>query len=209
MKLYWFAGVGELGCCLCITGEGDTQSFQRQRRSYRGTAYSWSLQNNILKLNSQVLLERIMTFERTVCHYFFFFLQRSSLWPPINMVGAVCKENPYYRRKDHTFKLTWALNITERESMLKVENQAISKYCIKHAMLEVWGFVDKVYKDCLLWQNVIACDRLFCCLCMSVSLDDGSQYLFAAFSREQQLKWVEELQNCTKSGSSSDSEDSE
>uniref|UniRef100_A0A8C8K4M3 Spectrin beta chain, non-erythrocytic 5 n=1 Tax=Oncorhynchus tshawytscha TaxID=74940 RepID=A0A8C8K4M3_ONCTS len=59
----------------------------------------------------------------------------SSLWPPINMVGAVCKENPYYRRKDHTFKLT---------------------------------------------------------------LDDGSQYLFAAFSREQQLKWVEELQNCTK-----------
>nr|XP_029543639.1 spectrin beta chain, non-erythrocytic 5 [Oncorhynchus nerka] len=71
--------------------------------------------------------------------------ERSSLWPPINMVGAVCKENPYYRRKDHTFKLT---------------------------------------------------------------LDDGSQYLFAAFSREQQLKWVEELQNCTKSGSSSDSEDS-
>ncbi|CAB1331140.1 unnamed protein product [Coregonus sp. 'balchen'] len=71
--------------------------------------------------------------------------ERSSLWPPINMVGAVCKENPYYRRKDHTFKLT---------------------------------------------------------------LDDGSQYLFAASSREQQLKWVEELQNCTKSESSSDSEDS-
>ncbi|KAJ7990930.1 hypothetical protein DPEC_G00291990 [Dallia pectoralis] len=31
--------------------------------------------------------------------------QKSSLWPPIDMVGAVCKDNPYYRRKDHTFKI--------------------------------------------------------------------------------------------------------
>ncbi|KAL0969732.1 hypothetical protein UPYG_G00231540 [Umbra pygmaea] len=71
--------------------------------------------------------------------------ERSSRWPPINMDGAVCKDNPYYRRKEHTFRLT---------------------------------------------------------------LVDGSQYLFAASNREQQLKWVEELQNCSKSGSSSDSSDS-
>ncbi|KAM6973270.1 spectrin beta chain, non-erythrocytic 5 [Aplochiton taeniatus] len=32
-------------------------------------------------------------------------VERTSRWPPINMAGAVCKENSYYRRKDHTFKL--------------------------------------------------------------------------------------------------------
>ncbi|XP_052001180.1 spectrin beta chain, non-erythrocytic 5 [Xyrauchen texanus] len=26
-------------------------------------------------------------------------------WPPINLAGAICKDNPYYRRKNHTFKL--------------------------------------------------------------------------------------------------------
>ncbi|XP_010891275.2 spectrin beta chain, non-erythrocytic 5 isoform X2 [Esox lucius] len=71
--------------------------------------------------------------------------ERSSRWPPIKMVGSVCKENLHYKRKNHTFKLT---------------------------------------------------------------LEDGSQYLFAASSQEQKLKWVEELQNCVKSGISSDSEDS-
>ncbi|XP_060938197.1 spectrin beta chain, non-erythrocytic 2 [Limanda limanda] len=70
--------------------------------------------------------------------------QRTSRWPPINMVGAVCKENPFYRRKENTFK---------------------------------------------------------------VILEDGTQYLFAASSRELQLLWLRRLQNrpeCT----SSDSDDS-
>ncbi|XP_068070705.2 spectrin beta chain, non-erythrocytic 5 isoform X1 [Danio rerio] len=26
-------------------------------------------------------------------------------WPPINLAGAICKDNPFYRRKEHTFKL--------------------------------------------------------------------------------------------------------
>ncbi|XP_053365454.1 spectrin beta chain, non-erythrocytic 5 isoform X1 [Clarias gariepinus] len=55
-------------------------------------------------------------------------------WPPINMVGAICKDNPFYRRKNYTFKLI---------------------------------------------------------------LSDGSHYLFAAPSQEEQDKWVEEMQNCT------------
>ncbi|KAG9333314.1 hypothetical protein JZ751_012839, partial [Albula glossodonta] len=29
----------------------------------------------------------------------------SSRWPPISTAGAVCKESPHYRRKDHVFKL--------------------------------------------------------------------------------------------------------
>ncbi|XP_069573815.1 spectrin beta chain, non-erythrocytic 5 [Brachyistius frenatus] len=69
---------------------------------------------------------------------------RASRWPPINMAGAVCKENTFYRRKENTFKLI---------------------------------------------------------------LEDGSQYLFAASSRELQLLWVKKLQNCPKSASS-DSDDS-
>ncbi|KAM4625618.1 spectrin beta chain, non-erythrocytic 5 [Polymixia lowei] len=71
-------------------------------------------------------------------------LEGTSRWPPINMSGAVCKENTLYRRKEHTFRLT---------------------------------------------------------------LEDGSQYLFGASSRELQLRWVRELQSCTRS-SSSDSDDS-
>ncbi|KAK2826814.1 hypothetical protein Q5P01_021028 [Channa striata] len=70
--------------------------------------------------------------------------ERTSRWPPINMIGAVCRENSYYRRKENTFKLI---------------------------------------------------------------LDDGSQYLFAASSRELQLLWVKKLQNCPRSASS-DSDDS-
>ncbi|KAI1895008.1 hypothetical protein AGOR_G00101700 [Albula goreensis] len=31
--------------------------------------------------------------------------QGSSRWPPISTAGAVCKESPHYRRKDHVFKL--------------------------------------------------------------------------------------------------------
>lgn len=31
--------------------------------------------------------------------------QTTSRWPPIDMVGAVCRENPFYRRKDNTFKI--------------------------------------------------------------------------------------------------------
>ncbi|KAG7510030.1 spectrin beta chain, non-erythrocytic 5 [Solea senegalensis] len=31
--------------------------------------------------------------------------QRTTRWPPINMVGAVCKENPFFRRKENTFKV--------------------------------------------------------------------------------------------------------
>uniref|UniRef100_A0A3Q1IZP4 Calponin-homology (CH) domain-containing protein n=1 Tax=Anabas testudineus TaxID=64144 RepID=A0A3Q1IZP4_ANATE len=68
----------------------------------------------------------------------------TSRWPPINMAGAVCRENPYYRRKENTFK---------------------------------------------------------------VILEDGSQYLFAASSRELQLLWVKKLRNCPNSASS-DSDDS-
>ncbi|XP_078145742.1 spectrin beta chain, non-erythrocytic 5 [Centroberyx gerrardi] len=71
-------------------------------------------------------------------------VEKTSRWPPINMAGAACKENPYYRRKEHTFKLILA---------------------------------------------------------------DGSQYLFAASSRDLQLVWVQALQTCTKSASS-DSDDS-
>ncbi|KAM7376448.1 hypothetical protein PAMP_006181 [Pampus punctatissimus] len=70
--------------------------------------------------------------------------ERTSRWPPINMVGAVCKENIYYRRKENTFKLI---------------------------------------------------------------LEEGSQYLFAASSRELQLLWVKKLQKCNESDSS-DSDDS-
>ncbi|KAF7704200.1 hypothetical protein HF521_021272 [Silurus meridionalis] len=55
-------------------------------------------------------------------------------WPPITVAGAICKDNPYYRRKNYTFKLI---------------------------------------------------------------LGDGSHYLFAAPSQEEQKKWLEELQNCT------------
>ncbi|KAA0711222.1 Spectrin beta chain, non-erythrocytic 5 [Triplophysa tibetana] len=29
-------------------------------------------------------------------------------WPPISLAGAVCKDNPYFRRKEHTFKLILA-----------------------------------------------------------------------------------------------------
>ncbi|XP_023280049.1 spectrin beta chain, non-erythrocytic 2-like [Seriola lalandi dorsalis] len=70
--------------------------------------------------------------------------QRTSRWPPINMAGAVCRENSFYRRKENTFKLI---------------------------------------------------------------LEDGSQYLFAASSRELQQLWVKKLQNCPGSASS-DSDDS-
>uniref|UniRef100_A0A3Q1IVH4 Calponin-homology (CH) domain-containing protein n=1 Tax=Anabas testudineus TaxID=64144 RepID=A0A3Q1IVH4_ANATE len=66
--------------------------------------------------------------------------QGTSRWPPINMAGAVCRENPYYRRKENTFK---------------------------------------------------------------VILEDGSQYLFAASSRELQLLWVKKLRNCPNSATSS------
>lgn len=46
------------------------------------------------------------------------------------------------------------------------------------------------------------------CVCVRASrLEDGSQYLFAASSRELQLLWVKKLQNCSKSVSS-DSDDS-
>ncbi|XP_028993920.1 spectrin beta chain, non-erythrocytic 1 isoform X2 [Betta splendens] len=31
--------------------------------------------------------------------------ERASRWPPINMTGAVCRENSFYRRKEHTFRL--------------------------------------------------------------------------------------------------------
>ncbi|KAG7328102.1 hypothetical protein KOW79_008046 [Hemibagrus wyckioides] len=55
-------------------------------------------------------------------------------WPPLTMAGAICRDNPYYRRKNYTFKLI---------------------------------------------------------------LNDGSHYLFAAPSQEEQQKWLEELQNCT------------
>lgn len=71
--------------------------------------------------------------------------QRTSRWPPINMDGAVCRENVYYRRKENTFKLI---------------------------------------------------------------LQDGSQYLFAASSKDLQLLWLKKLQNCPESAASSDSDDS-
>ncbi|XP_034530593.1 spectrin beta chain, non-erythrocytic 1 [Notolabrus celidotus] len=70
--------------------------------------------------------------------------ERTSRWPPISMVGAVCRENVYYRRKEHTFKLI---------------------------------------------------------------PEDGSQYLFAASSRDLQLLWIKKLQNVPESASS-DSDDS-
>nr|XP_055027307.1 spectrin beta chain, non-erythrocytic 5 [Misgurnus anguillicaudatus] len=63
-------------------------------------------------------------------------------WPPITLVGAVCKDNLFYRRKEHTFKLILA---------------------------------------------------------------DGSHYLFAASSREEQQIWLKELQDCTNETTSSDS----
>ncbi|KAJ8289416.1 hypothetical protein GJAV_G00001060 [Gymnothorax javanicus] len=34
--------------------------------------------------------------------------QGVSRWPPISRAGSVCREMPYYRRKDHVFKLTLA-----------------------------------------------------------------------------------------------------
>lgn len=69
--------------------------------------------------------------------------ERTSRWPPISMVGAVCRET-VNRRKEHTFKLT---------------------------------------------------------------SEDGTQYLFAASSRELQQLWIKTLQNAPKSASS-DSDDS-
>ncbi|TRY84982.1 hypothetical protein DNTS_028857 [Danionella cerebrum] len=59
--------------------------------------------------------------------------ENSTRWPPITLTGAVCKDNPFYRRKDNTFKLM---------------------------------------------------------------LSDGSHYLFAASSPEEQCKWLVELQRC-------------
>lgn len=70
--------------------------------------------------------------------------QRTSRWPPISLVGAVCRENALSRRKENTIRLT---------------------------------------------------------------LQDGSQYMFAASSRELQLLWIKKLQKCSES-SSSDSDDS-
>ncbi|XP_029899947.1 spectrin beta chain, non-erythrocytic 5 isoform X2 [Myripristis murdjan] len=70
--------------------------------------------------------------------------KRSSRWPPIHVSGAVCKENPFSRRKENTFKLI---------------------------------------------------------------LEDGSQYVFAASSRAEQLLWVQTLQNLSES-TGSDSDDS-
>ncbi|KAM7403778.1 hypothetical protein PAMA_004285 [Pampus argenteus] len=70
--------------------------------------------------------------------------ERTSRWPPINMVGAVCSQNIHYRRKENTFKLI---------------------------------------------------------------LEEGSQFLFAASSRELQQLWVKKLQKCNESDSS-DSDDS-
>uniref|UniRef100_UPI0037E8FE98 spectrin beta chain, non-erythrocytic 5 n=1 Tax=Semicossyphus pulcher TaxID=241346 RepID=UPI0037E8FE98 len=70
--------------------------------------------------------------------------ERASRWAPINMAGAVCRENVYYRRKEHTFKLI---------------------------------------------------------------PEDGSQYLFAASSRDLQVLWIKKLQNCPESASS-ESDDS-
>ncbi|KAG7215088.1 hypothetical protein INR49_011666 [Caranx melampygus] len=37
--------------------------------------------------------------------------KRTSRWPPINMVGTVCKENSYYRKKENTFKLMRASSV--------------------------------------------------------------------------------------------------
>ncbi|KAM6918067.1 spectrin beta chain, non-erythrocytic 5 [Lycodopsis pacificus] len=70
--------------------------------------------------------------------------QKSSRWPPVNVDGAVCRENVSYRRKENTFRLI---------------------------------------------------------------VEDGSQYLFSASSKELQLLWVKKLQNCSES-TSSDSDDS-
>ncbi|XP_020497621.2 spectrin beta chain, non-erythrocytic 5 [Labrus bergylta] len=70
--------------------------------------------------------------------------EMASMWPPINLVGTVCRENIYYRRKEHTFKLI---------------------------------------------------------------LEDGSQFLFAASSRDLQLLWIKKLQNVPESANS-DSDDS-
>ncbi|XP_054861726.1 spectrin beta chain, non-erythrocytic 5 isoform X3 [Amphiprion ocellaris] len=70
--------------------------------------------------------------------------ERTSRWPPINMVGTVCRENKFCRRKENTFKL---------------------------------------------------------------NLEDGSQFMFSASTKDLQLLWVKKLQNRPDS-SSSDSEDS-
>uniref|UniRef100_A0A3B4GB01 Spectrin beta chain, non-erythrocytic 5-like n=1 Tax=Pundamilia nyererei TaxID=303518 RepID=A0A3B4GB01_9CICH len=64
--------------------------------------------------------------------------QRTSRWPPINVVGAVCRENRYYRSKENTFRLI---------------------------------------------------------------LEDSSQYVFTASSKELQLIWMKKLQNCPESAS--------
>ncbi|XP_076022140.1 spectrin beta chain, non-erythrocytic 5 [Genypterus blacodes] len=68
---------------------------------------------------------------------------RTTRWPSVNILGAVCRENPDYQRKENTFKLI---------------------------------------------------------------LEDGTQYMFAASSRDLQLVWVKTLQSCNKSDSS-DSDD--
>ncbi|XP_068608001.1 spectrin beta chain, non-erythrocytic 5 [Brachionichthys hirsutus] len=70
--------------------------------------------------------------------------EKKPRWPPINVAGAVCKENLLSRRKEHTLKLI---------------------------------------------------------------IEDGSQYVFAASSRNLQLLWMEKLQNRRKA-TSSDSDDS-
>ncbi|XP_076605262.1 spectrin beta chain, non-erythrocytic 5 [Chaetodon auriga] len=70
--------------------------------------------------------------------------QKTSRWPPVNMAGAVCRENVHYRRKENTIR---------------------------------------------------------------VILQDSSQFLFSASSRELQLLWLKKLQNCSESASS-DSDDS-
>ncbi|CAL9686665.1 unnamed protein product [Knipowitschia caucasica] len=66
----------------------------------------------------------------------------TSRWPPISLRGALCRENVFYRRKDHTFKL---------------------------------------------------------------ALEDGSQYLFAALTKDLQHLWIRRLQNQDSDSNSEDS----
>lgn len=62
------------------------------------------------------------------------FPQRTSRWPPISLVGAVCRENALSRRKENTIRLTWVY-------LLQVE--------IIFMMENIWLYLIHSFRGCI------------------------------------------------------------
>lgn len=76
------------------------------------------------------------------------FPQRTSRWPPIDVSGAVCKENRFYRRKENTFRVTWAA-LKHHISWLSVLILTFNKYYfhLTDAMVDDWSFMMLTFKQ--------------------------------------------------------------